>query len=67
MKPMKVKHLRELTPEELKNKLIDARENLFKLNFRKQTRQLPDLASIKIARKDISKLMTVLENKNKSA
>lgn len=67
MKPQKTKALRELTLPELNSRLRDTRESLFKLNFRKETKQLEDLVSVRIAKRDIAKMLTVIKEKNKTA
>jgi large subunit ribosomal protein L29 len=63
MKPIKASALRELSTEELKRKLQDAQSNFFKLNLRKETRQMDDLVAVRGARRDIARMMTVLRQK----
>ena len=56
MKPLKANDLKELTAEELTAKLGEAQDNLFKLKVRKETRQLEDLGSLKVARRDVARI-----------
>jgi len=67
MKPTKAKALRELGPVEIQAKLRDAKENLFKLSLRKATRQLEDAVSVRVARRDVARLNTILKQKNTAA
>lgn len=63
MKPSKPKALRELTGEELTVKLREAHENLFKLKLRRETRQLEDAVSLRVARRDVARLMGLMQEK----
>lgn len=63
MKPIKAKNLRELGAEEIKTKLAEAREGLFKLKLRKGSRQLEDGVSVRVSRRDIARMETVLRQK----
>ena len=57
---MKAKELRDLTSEELMNKLNDFKSELFSLRFQLATGQLENTASLKKVRKDIARVKTVL-------
>lgn len=57
---MKTTKLRDLSPDELKNKLIDLKSELFNLRFQQSTGQLRNPLRIQIVRKDIARMMTVL-------
>ncbi|EQH50499.1 50S ribosomal protein L29 [Clostridioides difficile] len=57
---MKAKELRDLTSEELMNKLNDFKSELFSLRFQLATGQLENTARIKFVKKDIAKVKTVL-------
>ncbi len=63
MKPVKSKEIRELGVTEIKTRISEARENLFKLRLRKGTRQLEDGSSLRVARRDIARMETVLRQK----
>ena len=51
---MKAKELRDLTSEELMNRLNDFKSELFSLRFQLATGQLENTARIKILKKDIA-------------
>ena len=58
---MKAKELRTLTQAELVQRLREAREELFNLKFRHKTGQLANPLRIREVRKDIARLMTLLD------
>lgn len=60
---MKAKELRELTVDELKRKLEDLRRELFNLRFQQITHQLKNPIRIRIVRKDIARILTILREK----
>ena len=57
---MKVNEIRELTPEEMKTKEQEFKEELFNLRFQLATGQLENTARIKEVRKSIARIKTVL-------
>ena len=57
---MKSKELRDLTSEELMNKLNDFKSELFSLRFQLATGQLENTARIKMVKKDIARVKTIL-------
>jgi large subunit ribosomal protein L29 len=63
MKAVKTKVLRELGVDELKTKLKEERENLFKLRIRKEARQLENPVSLRHARREIARLKTLVNEK----
>ena len=60
---MKAKEIRELTIDELKQKEKDCKAECFNLKFQLSTNQLPNTAKLKQVRKDISRIKTVLKEK----
>ena len=64
---MKFDELKELTDEELNQKLLEAKKNLFNLRFQLATGQLDNYARIKAAKKDIARVYTVKKQKELSA
>ncbi|NJN55229.1 MAG: 50S ribosomal protein L29 [Anaerolineae bacterium] len=52
--------LRSMSEEKLEKMLEDAREELFNLRFRRASGQLEDYSRLKVARRDIAQLETVL-------
>jgi len=57
---MKSSEIRALNPEEIKSKLSDAREELMKLRFQQVTGQLTDTSRLRIVRRDIARMATIL-------
>ena len=57
---MKAKELRDLTSEELMNKLNGFKSELFSLRFQLATGQLENTARIKCVKKDIARVKTIL-------
>jgi large subunit ribosomal protein L29 len=55
---MKASELRELTGEQLDDRLRELREELFNLRFQYATRQLTNTARIREVRRDIARVLT---------
>ena len=57
---MNNKEVRELSTEEIKNKLMDSRQELMNLRFQMVTGQLTDTSRFKITRRQIARFETIL-------
>lgn len=57
---MKIRELKELTPDELRAKEAELRDQLFKLRFQKSVGQLENPLKLKNVRKDIARIQTLL-------
>lgn len=57
---MKAKELRELTENELKEKVKELSQEIFNLRFQKATGQLGNTAIIPKAKRDLARVKTVL-------
>jgi large subunit ribosomal protein L29 len=66
MKSVKTSELRALKPGEIETKLSDAREELMKLRFQQVTGQLTDTSHLRILRRDIARMQTVLREQPKA-
>ena len=55
---MKASEIRELTPEQLDDRLRELREELFNLRFQQATRQLTNTSRIREVRRDIARVLT---------
>jgi large subunit ribosomal protein L29 len=55
---MKASELRELSDEQLEDRLRELREELFNLRFQYATRQLTNTARIREVRRDIARVLT---------
>ncbi len=63
---MKIKEIRELTVEELNQKIITTKNDLAEIKFKNSLNQLENPMMIRHLRRDIAKMNTVLvEKKNK--
>ena len=60
MKAMKKEDVRKLAGEELRSKILDSREEMMKLRFQQVTGQLTDTSRLKVLRRDIARMETVL-------
>ncbi|HVL33580.1 MAG TPA: 50S ribosomal protein L29 [Actinomycetota bacterium] len=55
--------LRELSDDELQRKLAEAKEELFNLRFQLVTGQLDNPMRIKIMRKEVARILTVMRER----
>lgn len=60
---MKATEIRDLSVEEIRDRITDAREELFRLRFRSATQQLENPSLIKSLRRDIARMRTVLRER----
>lgn len=60
MKSTKTSELRNLKSGEIESKLSDAREELMKLRFQQVSGQLTDSSRLRILRREIARMQTVL-------
>ena len=60
MKSVKTSELRNLQSGEIETKLSDAREELMKLRFQQVTGQLTDTSRLRILRREIARMQTIL-------
>jgi large subunit ribosomal protein L29 len=59
----KPEELRDLSDDELDTKLAEAKEELFNLRFQLVTGQLDNPMAIKIMRKEIARILTVIRER----
>jgi large subunit ribosomal protein L29 len=57
---MKSSEIRALSTEEIRNRLNDARHEVMNLRFQVVTGQLTDTSRLKVARRNIAQLETIL-------
>ena len=60
MKSTKASDLRNLNSGEIETKLSDANEELMKLRFQQVTGQLTDTSRLRILRREIARMQTIL-------
>jgi len=61
--PSKAAELRDADETELENRLAEAKQEMFNLRFQIVTGQLDNSARIRMVRRDIARLLTVLREK----
>ena len=57
---MKIKELKQLSREELKKKMADAREKLRQMRFDLQAGKVKDVREIRQVKKDIARILTIM-------
>ena len=60
---MRAKDLRDLTDDELDARLADSRQELFNLRFQSVTGALENPARLKLARREIARILTVVNER----
>ena len=66
MKSTKASELRNLRAGEMETKLTDAQEELMKLRFQQVTGQLTDTSRLRILRREIARMQTILREQTKA-
>ena len=61
---MKIKEIKKLSADELKNKINSLKKDLFNFRFRKVNGKLEDTAKVSQIKKDVAKILTTLNKKN---
>jgi large subunit ribosomal protein L29 len=64
---MTAKEIRDLSPAEITTKIRETREQLLQLRLRKQTGQVEKPHLLRVYRKDIARLETILNHKKTQA
>ncbi len=57
---MEIKELKQLSKEELKKKMEDAREKLRQMRFDLQAGKVKDVREIRQIKKDIARILTII-------
>jgi len=63
---MKAKDLRSLNADELKEKLDTLRKDLLDLRFKRTSGELKNPLSLRITKRDIAKVLTILKEKEET-
>jgi large subunit ribosomal protein L29 len=61
---LRAKDLRDLTDDELDARLADSRQELFNLRFQSVTGALENTARLKITKREIARILTVVHERN---
>ncbi len=64
---LKAADLRQLSPSELESRLDELKEELFNLRFQREVGQLEDANRIRITKRNIARVKTVLREKQLEA
>jgi large subunit ribosomal protein L29 len=59
--------LRELTDEDLEHRLAERRQELFNLRFQSVTGALENTARLKLAKREIARILTVVHEREAAA
>ena len=57
---MKIFQIREMSTSEIEKRILEDQKNLVDLRFQQELKQLTNTAKLRITRKDISKMKTIL-------
>jgi large subunit ribosomal protein L29 len=63
---MTAAEIRDMTVEEIEDRIIQSREELFRLRFRGATQELENPALLRQLRRDVARLKTVLRERELS-
>lgn len=57
---MKAKDIREMSPDERGQKLVEMQEAFFNLRFQHETGQLENPQKLKLAKRDVARIQTIV-------
>jgi large subunit ribosomal protein L29 len=60
---MRLSETKQLTTEELKTRVTDSRDNLFRLRFQLNSGQLTDYMKIRQSKREIAQFMTIIRER----
>lgn len=63
---MNTTDIRDLTDDEIRDQILQAKDELFRLRFRGATQELESTALLKSLRRDIARLKTILRERELS-
>ena len=64
---MKIADIRSKTVDQLKDELADMRKEQFNLRFQRASGQLENVSRVRVVRRDIAKIMTVLAERQRAS
>lgn len=64
---MDANELREKTPDELRDALVNLKKEAFNLRFQQATSQLEDTSRMRAVRRDVARVKTILNEKAAAA
>ncbi len=60
---MKIYEIREMATEEIRKRIIEDQKNLIDLRFQKELKNLTNTSKLRIVKKDIAKMKTILKQR----
>ncbi|CUH59320.1 50S ribosomal protein L29 [Thalassobacter stenotrophicus] len=66
-RPVTATELRDKTPDQLRDMLKDLKKEAFNLRFQAATSQMENTARVRTVRRDVARVMTILNEKAASA
>jgi large subunit ribosomal protein L29 len=60
---MKISEIREMSLEDIRSQVVDARDELMRLRFQKATGELTDFNQLSATRQKIARMLTVLNER----
>lgn len=60
---MKLSEIRDLTPDQLNDQLVKLKKEQFNLRFQRATGQLENTGRVRLVRREIAQVLTVLKQK----
>ena len=63
---MKIHEIKEMKDDELVKRIEEEEKNLIDLRFSHQLKQLTNTAKIKLVKRDIAKMRTILKERNRT-
>jgi large subunit ribosomal protein L29 len=63
---MKPEEIRKMSVEEMQGKVSDMREELMKLRFQQVTGQITDTSRLRLLRRDIARMETILNEQTRN-
>ena len=60
---MKIFEIREMVTDEIKKRILEDQKNLVDLKFQQELKQLTNTAKLRLVRKDIAKMKTILKER----
>lgn len=67
MRGMQVGEIRQMSDDQLLDAVEDKREELLNLRFQKESGQMEDTNSLKFAKRDLARLLTVMRERELAA
>lgn len=61
---MKIFQIREMATDEIKKRILEEQKNLVDLKFQQELKNLTNTSKLRITRKDIAKMKTVLNERD---